>query len=101
MSNEVIKIQHRVEKVGLESTGIFWIPAWMILQGQFDLILINPYFIKQIPGRKTDIKDAQWIATIIQMGLVNGSYIPGKQIQERYSYARRYIKLCQQSTRID
>lgn len=93
--------EHGVEEVGLESTGIYWIPIWRILQGHFDLKLINPYFIKQIPGRKTDIKDAQWIATVVQKELVRGSYVPGKHIQELRVYERRYVKLCQQSTRIE
>jgi transposase len=90
-----------VEEVGMESTGIYWIPIWRILQGHFDLKLINPYFIKQLPGRKTDVKDAQWIATVIQKGLVRGSYVPGKHIQELRMYERRYVKLCEQSTRIE
>jgi hypothetical protein len=52
------------------------------LQGHFDLKLINPYFIKQLPGRKTDVKDSEWIATVVQKERVRGSYVPGKQIQE-------------------
>lgn len=93
--------EHGVEEVGMESTGIYWIPVWRILQGQFDLKLINPYFIKQLPGRKTDVKDSQWIATVVQKQLVRGSYVPGKQIQELRQYERRYVRLCEQSTRIE
>lgn len=93
--------EHKVEDVGMESTGIYWIPVWRILQGFFNLMLINPLFIKQLPGRKTDVKDAQWIATVVQKGLVKGSYIPCKQVQELRLYERRYVKLCQQSTRIE
>ena len=53
-----------VKKIALESTGIYWIPVWNILEEMgFDLMLVNPYFIKQMPGRKSDVKDAQWIAT--------------------------------------
>ena len=72
--------EHKVEEVAMESTGIYWIPIWRILQGHFKLKLVNPYFIKQLPGRKTDVKDAQWIATAVQKDLVRGSYIPEKQI---------------------
>jgi transposase len=93
--------EHNVNEVGMESTGIYWIPIWRILQGHFDLKLINPYFIKQLPGRKTDVKDAQWIATVIQKGLVRGSYVPGKLIQELRQYERRYVRLCEQATRIE
>lgn len=92
---------HGVEEVGIESTGVYWIPIWRILQDDFDLKLINPYFIKQIPGRKTDVKDAQWIATVVQKGLVKGSYVPPKHIQELRMYERRYVKLCEQLTRIE
>ena len=93
--------EHGVEEVGMESTGVYWIPIWRILQGQFDLKLINPYFIKQVPGRKTDVKDSEWIATVVQKGLVRGSYVPGKHIQELRQYERRYVRLCEQSTRIE
>lgn len=92
---------HGVEEVGMESTGVYWIPIWRILQGHFELKLINPYFIKQLPGRKTDVKDSEWIATVVQKGLVRGSYVPGKHIQELRQFERRYVRLCEQSTRIE
>ena len=93
--------EHGVEEVGMESTGVYWIPVWRILQGHFRLKLINPYFIRQLPGRKTDVKDSEWIATVIQKNLVRGSYVPGRQIQELRQLGRRYVRLCEQSTRIE
>ncbi len=63
--------------------------------------LVNPYFIKQLPGRKTDVKDAQWIATVLQKKLIKGSYIPGKHIQELRQYEHRYVHLCEQVTRVE
>jgi transposase len=93
--------EHCVQEVGMESTGVYWIPVWRILQGQFDLKLINPWFIKQLPGRKTDVKDSEWIATVVQKNLVRGSYVPGRHIQELRQYSRRYVRLCEQSTRIE
>jgi len=96
-----IMIKHGVQVVGMESTGVYWIPVWRILQGHFHLKLINPYFIKQLPGRKTDVKDSEWIATVIQKDLVRGSYVPGKHIQELRQFERRYVRLCEQSTRIE
>jgi len=93
--------QEQVQEVAMESTGIYWIPVWRILQGQVSLKLVNPYFIKQIPGRKTDVKDAQWIATVLQKGLIRGSYIPEKHIQELRQYERRYVRLCERMTRIE
>jgi transposase len=90
-----------VQEVGMESTGVYWVPVWRILQGHFDLKLINPWFIKQLPGRKTDVKDSEWIATVVQKNLVRGSYVPGRHIQELRQYERRYVRLCEQSTRIE
>jgi len=93
--------EHGVEEVGMESTGVYWIPVWRILQGHFRMKLINPYFIRQLPGRKTDVKDSEWIATVIQKNLVRGSYVPGRQVQELRQFGRRYVRLCEQSIRIE
>jgi transposase len=94
-------LSNKVSDVAMESTGVYWIPIWRILEGYFNLHLVNPYLIKQMPGRKTDVKDAQWIATVLQKKLIRRSYIPGKQIQELRQYERRYIRLCEQITRIE
>lgn len=59
-------VSHHVCEVALESTSIYWIPIWNILSVDFSLKLVNPYFIKQLPGRKSDVKDAEWIATVLQ-----------------------------------
>jgi transposase len=59
----------------------------------FNLMLVNPYLIKQMPGRKSDVKDAQWIAVLLYKGLLRGSLVPDKQIRELRSYSRRYVKL--------
>ena len=55
-------LAHHVEKVSMESTSVYWIPIWRILAPHFHLQLVNPYFIKQLPGHKSDVADAQWIA---------------------------------------
>lgn len=55
-------LHHHVVEVSMESTSVYWIPIWRVLSPHFKLNLANPYFIKQIPGRKSDVKDAQWIA---------------------------------------
>jgi len=93
--------EQKVSEVAMESTGIYWIPVWRILEGYFDLKLVNPYFIKQLPGRKTDVKDAQWIATVLQKKLIRGSYIPESNIQELRQYERRYVRLSENITRIE
>ena len=60
----------------MESTSVYWIPVWRILEPHFKLKLINPYFIKQLPGHKSDMKDAQWIAECMMKKLVRGSFAP-------------------------
>ena len=90
-----------VTEVALESTGMYWIPVWNILEEMgFVLTLVNPYLIKQMPGRKSDVKDAQWIAILLHKGLLRGSLIPGMEIRELRVYSRKYIKLIQRQTSV-
>lgn len=70
------------EVVAMESTGIYWKPIWHILQGNFELILANPYKIKNIPGQKTDKKDASWIAKLLRVDLIPKSFVPEEPIQD-------------------
>ena len=65
-----------VTHVAMESTGVFWKPVFNILEGSFELLLVNARHIKQVPGRKTDVKDCQWIAQLLQHGLLRASYVP-------------------------
>lgn len=82
-----------VVKVAMESTGIYWIPVWNILEkAGFKLLLVNPYFIKQMPGRKSDVKDSQWIAQLLAKGMLRGSLIPEEHIRELRSYSREYVR---------
>jgi transposase len=66
----------------------------------FHLILVNPYLIKQMPGRKSDVKDAQWIATLLHKGLLRSSLVPCKEIRELRTYSRKYVKLQQRITSV-
>lgn len=84
---------HSVGEVAMESTSIYWIPIWRVLSCDFDVKLVNPYFIKQLPGRKTDVQDAHWIATVLQKELIKGSFIPEAIIQELRQYERRIFYL--------
>jgi transposase len=89
-----------VSEVAMESTSSYWVPIWDILQEMgFSLTLVNPYQIKQMPGRKSDVKDAQWIACLLHKGLLRGSMIPNSRIRELRTYSRHYTKLQQQKTR--
>src|SRR6058998_2547913 len=65
-----------VTHVAMESTGVYWRPIWNLLEGQFELLLVNAQHIKAVPGRKTDIKDAEWIADLLQHGLLRPSFVP-------------------------
>ncbi len=78
-----------VSEVSMESTSIYWIPVWRILEPHFKLNLVNPYFIKQLPGRKSDVKDAQWIAECTLKELIRGSFVPPEIIQQLRQYDRR------------
>ena len=67
---------HGVTHVAMESTGVYWKPVFNILGGRFEVILVNAEHIKQVPGRKTDVKDCQWIAQLLQHGLLKASFVP-------------------------
>ena len=71
--------------IAMESTGIFWVALYEILEeinnGNVELLVVNARHIKNVPGRKTDIKDATWIATLLRAGLLRGSFIPEKSIR--------------------
>ena len=84
---------HHVQEVGMESTSVYWIPIWRVLEPHFKLKLVNPYFIKQLPGHKSDVKDAQWIAECMLKELVRGSFVPPERIQQLRQYDRRIFDL--------
>lgn len=85
--------QYDVGEVCMESTSIYWMPIWRVLEPYVDLKLVNPYFIKQLPGKKSDVKDAEWIATCLLKDLVKGSYVPDDLIQQLRQYDRRISDL--------
>lgn len=82
-----------VGEVAMESTSVYWMPIWRILESDFDLKLVNAYFIKQLPGKKSDVKDAEWIATCLLKDLIKGSYVPPLIIQRLRQYNRRIFDL--------
>ena len=84
---------HGVTEVTMESTSVYWIPVWRVLEPHFHEKLVNPYFIKQLPGRKSDVKDAQWIAECTLKDLVRGSFVPPERIQQLRQYDRRVFDL--------
>jgi transposase len=74
--------RHGVTHVAMEATGVYWRPVWHILSGHFELVLANAAHVKNVPGRKTDVKDAIWLADLLAHGLIRGSFVPPEPIQE-------------------
>jgi len=91
---------HHVTHVAMESTGVYWKPVWNILEGQFEVVLVNAQHIKAVPGRKTDIKDCQWIAELLQHGLLRGSFVPPTPIRQLRDLTRMRTSLRQDHTAI-
>jgi transposase len=71
----------QVSHVAMESTGVYWKPIWNILEGHLDLLLVNARHLKTVPGRKTDVKDGEWIAQLMQYGLLKASCVPSPEIR--------------------
>ena len=92
-------LAHHVEKVSMESTSVYWIPIWRILAPHFHLQLVNPYFIKQLPGHKSDVADAQWIAECTMKNLISSSFMPPEDIQQLRQYDRRIFDLDEEIVR--
>lgn len=84
--------------VAMESTGVYWRPIFNILEGLFEVILVNAEHIKHVPGRKTDVKDAQWIAELLQHGLLKASYIPPEPQRDLRMLLRYRVQLVQERT---
>ncbi|GAB6286329.1 MAG: hypothetical protein STSR0009_25300 [Methanoregula sp.] len=89
---------HNCELVAAESTGIYWFPLFLMLEGWIDIIIANAYQIKAIPGRKTDIFDAQWILTLALNGLIKPSRIFSRTDRELRKLTRERQKLVQDRT---
>jgi transposase len=89
-----------VTHVALESTGVLWKPVWNILEGRFILLLVNPRHIKQVPGRKSDVKDAEWIAQLLQCGLLRSSFVPPRELRELRDLTRFRVQLAGEQTRL-
>jgi transposase len=79
--------------VAMESTGVYWKPVFNLLEGRFQVWLVNARHIKQVPGRKTDVKDSQWIAQLMQHGLLRRSFIPPPPVRELRDLTRQRATL--------
>jgi transposase len=88
-----------VTHVAMESTGVFWKPVWNLLEDRFTILLVNPRDVKQVPGRKTDVADAEWLAQLLQHGLLKSSFIPPVAIRELRDLTRHRTSLLHERTR--
>ena len=90
----------RCTHVAMEATGVYWTPVWKILsEGEFELLVANAAHIKNVPGRKTDMNDAMWIADLLACGLIKASFVPEEDIQELRSLMRTRKQLVREQTR--
>jgi len=86
--------------VAMESTGVYWRPIYNILEGLFTLLVVNAQHMKAVPGRKTDVKDAAWIAELLRHGLLRGSFIPSKPQRQLRELTRHRTTLVQDRARV-
>ena len=90
-----------VTHAAMESTGVYWKPVWNILEGQLDqVLLVNAQHIKAVPGRKTDQKDSEWIADLVQHGLLRGSFVPPRPTRELRDLTRYRVSMAEECNRI-
>lgn len=89
-----------VTHVAMESTGVYWKPIWNLLEGHFELLLCNAQHIKKVAGRKTDVKDCEWIAQLLQHGLLRPSFVPSRPIRELRELTRHRAQLVNEKTRV-
>ena len=90
----------RCEAVAMESTGVYWKCIWSVLEGEMELLLCNAQHIKAVPGRKTDIKDAEWIADLLQHGLLRASFVPPRPQRELRDLTRYRSSLAADRARL-
>src|SRR5437667_1390231 len=85
--------------VAFEATGVYWKPVFNLLEGNFELLVVNAQHIKAVPGRKTDTKDAEWIADLLAHGLLKASFIPSAPQRELRDLTRYRVRLTEERTR--
>jgi transposase len=88
-----------VTHVALESTGVYWKPVYYVLEGALTLLLINMQELKRVPGRKTDVKDSEWLAQLLEVGLLKSSFVPPPPIRELRDLTRYRVQQVQDRTR--
>jgi transposase len=93
-------VAERVTQVAMEATGVYWKPVWHVLEDAgFELLLVNPAHFRNLPGRKTDVKDSEWLAQLLECGLLRGSFIPPAEIARLRDLTRYRTKIIQERVR--
>ena len=105
MTNEILRMKECLKASGcthvaMESTGVYWKPIFHLLEDSFEIVLVNAQHMKAVPGRKTDVKDAEWIADLLQHGLLKASFIPSSEQQAVRDLTRTRMRLLQERTRL-
>jgi transposase len=100
MTNDLLRLkewltENRITHIAMESTGVYWKPIFNILEDSFELLLVNARHIKHVPGRKTDVKDSEWICKLLRSGLLKSSFVPPGDIRELRDLTRYRRKLTQ------
>jgi transposase len=90
--------EHGCQAAAMESTGVYWQPVFNLLEGEMEVLLVNPSHLQHVPGRKTDVKDCEWLAELLEHGLLRGSFIPPKEIRDLRDLTRYRRKLVQTRT---
>jgi len=93
-------VEQKATIAAMESTGVYWKPVWNLLEGRVELMLVNAREVKQVPGRKTDVKDCQWIAQLLSCGLLKPSFVPPVAQRELRDLTRTRTSLLQDKARI-
>jgi transposase len=92
--------EHGVTAVAMESTGVYWKPVWNLLEDRFQQLLANARHMKNVPGRKTDVKDCQWIAELLEHGLLKASFVPARPQRELRDLTRQRTQLLADRARV-
>jgi transposase len=92
--------QHQVRQVAMESTGVYWRPVWNVLEGRFEVKLANAQHIRNLPGKKTDRKDGEWIAKLLQHDLIPASFVPPTSIRQLRDLTRTRVRLVEERSAV-
>ena len=105
MTDDLLKLADWLEACGvshvaIESTGVYWQPIWNVLEDRFTLVLVNAQHVHQVPGRKTDVRDCEWLADLLRHGLLRGSFVPARPQRELRELVRYRTALVRQRAQV-